>query len=65
MKLTRIGGECRQGTCPTIYATDRDTYIIQGYIVRDEQALGRLDLPRGETAVEVPRDLITRTADAL
>jgi len=35
MKLTPIRGACRDGTCPTIYATDRGTVVVQGYTVTD------------------------------
>ncbi|GAA3727958.1 hypothetical protein GCM10022205_10870 [Spinactinospora alkalitolerans] len=65
MHLTRLGGECRNGTCPTIYSTDRGTYVIQGYAVSDEGALEQLDLPLGEAAVEIPRDLIASIANDL
>ncbi|GAA3989193.1 hypothetical protein FOF52_01160 [Thermobifida alba] len=62
MRLTRIDGTCRNGTCPTVYATDRGTYVIQGYVVSDSELAGQVDLPRGEAAVEVPRELLERVA---
>lgn len=62
VRLTRIDGTCRNGTCPTVYATDRGTYVIQGYTVSDSELAGQVDLPRGEAAVEVPRELLERGA---
>jgi len=37
-----------------LYLTDRDTVLVQGQQVTDQEALGELRLPAGETAVEVP-----------
>jgi hypothetical protein len=58
MKLTRLPGTCKNGTCPTVYETDRGTYVVQGYVVTDAEALTALGLPSGEAAVEIPRDLL-------
>ena len=57
MKLTRLSG-CAGSSCPTLYATDRDTIVVQGYVVQDLEALESLDLPTGEAVVEVPRHLL-------
>jgi hypothetical protein len=54
MKLTRIKGACRDDTCPTLYATDRGTFVIQGYVVNDSD----VTLPEGEALVEVPAELL-------
>lgn len=63
MKLTRLGGECGDGrTCPTIYATDRDTVVVQGYTVTDGEALTQINLPDGEQAVEIPTWLLKEVA---
>ncbi len=32
MKLTRLSG-CYGGSCPTIYATDRGTVVVQGRLL--------------------------------
>lgn len=61
MKLTFVGSTSWSGECPTLYATDRDTFVIQGWKVTDPEALGTLDLPDHETAVEVPRALLNLT----
>jgi hypothetical protein len=54
MKLTRIRGACRDDTCPTLYATDRGTFVVQGYVVNDTD----VTLPEGEALVEVPPELL-------
>jgi hypothetical protein len=62
MKLSAIAGNCKNGTCPTVYETDRGTYVVQGYVVTDAEALAALGLPAGESAVEIPRDLLAGLA---
>jgi hypothetical protein len=44
--------------CPTVYATGRDTYLVQGYTVPGDEALRTLGVPVGEGVVEVPRELL-------
>ncbi|MGH2690785.1 MAG: hypothetical protein ACRDKW_18540 [Actinomycetota bacterium] len=58
MQLVEVAGGCSGGTCPTVYETVRGTYVVQGYVVADQEALTALDLPAGESAVEVPADLL-------
>lgn len=61
MKLTFLGTTSKNGGCPTLYATDRGTYVVQGVKVLDEQALADLraqGLPDHETAVEIPKALL-------
>jgi hypothetical protein len=43
---------------PTLYASDRDTYLVQGYMVTDPEALAQMRIPDGETVVEVPKRLM-------
>ncbi len=63
MRLTFLGTDSQEGQCPTLYATDRDTYVIQGWTVTDPEALNDLrDVLDGETFVEVPKALL-RFAD--
>jgi hypothetical protein len=57
MRLQKIGG-CDDGTCPTLFETDRGTYVVQGSIVSDPEALAAMNLPAHETAVEVPAALL-------
>jgi uncharacterized Ntn-hydrolase superfamily protein len=57
MHLTKLAG-CSGGTCPAVYATDRGTFVVQGSVVTDPDALAAMDLPTHETAVEVPAELL-------
>ncbi|MFF0794626.1 hypothetical protein [Streptomyces spiralis] len=57
MKLRFLGTNSTSGDCPTLYATDRDSYIVQGWQLFANELLMQLDIPEGETAVEVPTDL--------
>jgi hypothetical protein len=54
---------CMDGPrCPNVYRTDRDTFIIQGWVITDAKTLEDLDIPPGESAVEIPLDLIPELA---
>jgi hypothetical protein len=58
MKLTFVGSPSKQGDCPTIYKTDRGTYVVQGLRVTDIEARAQLhDVLDGEDIVEVPAEL--------
>ncbi|MHA6627073.1 hypothetical protein ACU61A_16695 [Pseudonocardia sichuanensis] len=57
MKLTLLGTESVHGDCPTLYATDRDTYVVQGLRV-DPDVLDTMRIPAHETAVEIPVGLL-------
>ncbi len=62
MKIVRkLDNGCKGGDCPTVYVTDRGTLVIQGYVL-DPSAVRQLTLPTGESAVEVPVDLILGAA---
>ena len=56
MQLTLIGVDpCSNPTgSPTVYRTDRQSWIVQGWIVTDSEALDIMNIPVGETAVEIP-----------
>jgi hypothetical protein len=59
VKLSFLGSTSQEGQCPTLYATDRDTFVVQGWAVTDPEALGDLrDVLPGETFVEVPKALL-------
>ncbi len=51
-----------EGDSPTLFATDRTdrkTYIAQGWIVTDPQALAEIGpIPEGEAIIEVPEDVL-------
>jgi hypothetical protein len=44
--------------CPTVYATERRTYLVQGYVLHGGEAEQALGIPQGESIVEVPRELL-------
>jgi len=56
--LRFLGKESTPTNSPTLYATDQDSYVIQGWIVTDESILARLVVPDDETIVEVPAALL-------
>lgn len=58
MKLTFLGTSSNGGQSPTLYATDRDTYVVQGWRVLDSDALAAMNIPEHETCVEIPKDLM-------
>lgn len=51
--------------CPSLYRTDRDTFVVQGWRVTDPEALAQLDVPAHETVVEVPADVLAEIARSL
>jgi len=53
VKLTFLGKSSESGESPTLYATDRDTYVVQGYRVTEAEILSTLNLAAGDTVVEV------------
>ncbi|MCA1674986.1 MAG: hypothetical protein LC799_23290 [Actinobacteria bacterium] len=60
VQLTRLRGTCADTeVCPTVYRTDRNSAVIQGYLVTDSETLRTTAPAAGETAVEVPAGLIT------
>jgi len=58
MRLTFLGSNSENGQCPTFYATDRGTYVVQGWKITDREALSQMDIPEQETAVEIPAALL-------
>jgi hypothetical protein len=49
-----IAGGCVDTSCPTIYATDRGTLVVQGQLVNDKDVV----LGHGEALVEIPAELL-------
>lgn len=43
---------------PTVYRTDRQSWVVQGWAVTDADVLHQMDIPEGETCVEIPDRLI-------
>ncbi|MGA5454129.1 hypothetical protein ACPCVO_46860 [Streptomyces umbrinus] len=66
MKLRFLGKNSTVGDCPTLYATDQDTYLVQGWRIFANDLLMQLEIAEGETAVEVPTELFEHlTEDGL
>lgn len=60
MRLTFIGKdpESNPTGSPTVYRTDRESWVVQGWVVNDTAALAQINIPEGETAVEIPDRMI-------
>jgi hypothetical protein len=58
MRLTFLGKDSTPGDSPTLYETDRDTYVIQGWRVTDAEALSQMRIPAHEECIEVPKGLM-------
>jgi hypothetical protein len=60
MRLTFIGKdpESNPTGSPTVYRTDRGTWVVQGWGLTDLDALAQMDIPAGENAVEIPDRMI-------
>jgi hypothetical protein len=43
---------------PTLYRTDRGSWVVQGWLVTDRAALAAMNIPEGETCVEIPDRLV-------
>ncbi len=61
-KLTLVTSLCGNGTCPTVYRTDRGTLVVQGYTIAADQV--DVDLPAGEQLVEIPAELLAAAMQA-
>ncbi|SDJ74185.1 hypothetical protein [Streptomyces indicus] len=66
MKLRFLGKNSTPGDSPTLYASDQDSYVVQGWKVYANDLLMQLDVPDGHTVVEVPTELFEHlTKDGL
>jgi hypothetical protein len=56
MKISLVGKdpESIPNGSPAVYRTERGTRIVQGWVVTDPSVLAQLDVPSGETVVEIP-----------
>jgi len=43
---------------PTLYRTERGSWVVQGWVVTDPAVLAAMNIPDGETCVEIPDRLI-------
>ncbi|MGH3810695.1 MAG: hypothetical protein ACRDRU_29590 [Pseudonocardiaceae bacterium] len=53
MQIRFLGKETDHGDSPTLYATDRGSYLVQGWKVSDPEILETLQVPESETVVEI------------
>lgn len=60
MRLTFIGKDPDSNPTgsPTVYRTDRASWVVQGWVVTDPEALAQMDIPDGEGCVEIPDTLV-------
>ncbi len=56
MHLTLVGKDPNSNPTgsPTVFRTDRNSWVVQGWEVTDPDALAQMDIPAGESAVEIP-----------
>lgn len=62
MEIRFLGKESEHGDSPTLYATDRSTYLVQGWKVTDPDIMAEINLPEDETVVEVYARLMNHLA---
>ncbi|EFC80336.1 hypothetical protein [Parafrankia sp. EUN1f] len=61
MELIPLAGiTCGSFACPTVYTTDGDDLIVQGYVSPVQR--GADEVPEGETRVRIPRQLLIDAA---
>ena len=58
MKLRWLRTDSRDGDSPTLYDTDEDQYLIQGFTVTDPETRAQLSIPDGEEVIRVPKGLM-------
>jgi hypothetical protein len=58
MEIQFLGKESEHGDSPTLYATDRATYLFQGWKVTEPEILAEINVPEDEVVVEVYARLI-------
>lgn len=64
MKLTHLGTESDDKGCPSLFATDRGTYVVQGWKLTDRDARATMGIPEHEDAVEIPARLARHFPEA-
>ena len=60
MKIRLVAGDPASTplNSPTLYKTDRGSWLVQGWVVTDADALAQMGIPEGETCVEIPDRMI-------
>jgi hypothetical protein len=59
IKLVAADPESQPTNSPTLYKTDRGSWIVQGWVVNDTEVLTKMGIPEGETCVEIPDRMIS------
>jgi uncharacterized protein (DUF779 family) len=49
-----LAGGCVDASCPTVYATEHGTVVVQGQLINDTDVV----LGEGEALVEIPAELL-------
>jgi hypothetical protein len=58
MRIRFLGRESTPGDSPTLWDTDEDQYVIQGFAL-DAATLAQVgDIPAGEVVIRVPKGLM-------
>jgi hypothetical protein len=64
MRLTFLGKDTQGGNSPTLWETDDDQLVIQGFTL-DADALAQVgNVPDGELVIRVPKKLMRHLKDA-
>jgi hypothetical protein len=60
MHLTFVGKDPDSNPTgsPTVYRTDRGSWVVQGWVVSDSHTLAQMDIPDGEACVEIPDRMV-------
>jgi hypothetical protein len=60
VQLTFVGKdpESNPTGSPTVYRTDQQSWVVQGWVVSDPETLAQMEIPTGETCVEIPDRMI-------
>ena len=58
IRLIAADPESQPTNSPTLYKTDRDSWIVQGWVVTDPEVLAQMGIPEGEACVEIPDRMI-------
>jgi hypothetical protein len=58
LQLVGKDPESNPAGSPTVYRTDRDSWVVQGWVIEDPEALAQMNIPVGETCVEIPDRMI-------
>ncbi len=56
MRLTLVGKDPDSNPTgsPAVYRTDRASWVVQGWVLADPEALAQLVIPEGAGCVEIP-----------